>query len=90
MASRKFDRDFMLNKVLDCPDHLISDEITDHSRWAVGHTILFIDGGKFYRAYYRVGATECQDETPWEYEEEVECQEVRPVEKTVVVYEVVE
>lgn len=50
--------------------------IVDQSRWAVAYEIVFAYGDKFYRAYYRVGATEQQDEGPWEFEKTVECTEV--------------
>ncbi|GAV11406.1 hypothetical protein [Paenibacillus sp. NAIST15-1] len=67
---------------------LIRDDITDNSRWSIHHEIIFKwTDGKFYRAYYSVGATESQDEAPWEYEDEVECVEVYQVEKMVKVWE---
>jgi hypothetical protein len=59
------------------------DEITDHSRWSVGHRIVFQYDDKVYEAYYGVGATESQDESPWEYEDEIECTEVEEVEVVV-------
>lgn len=34
------------------------------------------NNGKFYQTTYSEGATEMQDERPWEYEDEVECEEV--------------
>jgi hypothetical protein len=37
-------------------------------------------------ANYSVGATEMQDESPWENEEEVECTEVELVEQTIKVW----
>ncbi|MDN9010043.1 hypothetical protein [Brevibacillus laterosporus] len=69
---------------------VISDRIVDQSRWSVYHDIIFkwIDG-KYYSTGYSVGATECQDERPWEYEDEVECIEVHQVEKMVKVWEAV-
>jgi hypothetical protein len=69
---------------------LISDVITHKSRWSVHHEIVFkwLDG-KFYKAHYSEGATELQSEMPWEYEDEIECTEVHPVEKVVKVWEAV-
>ena len=46
------------------------------TRWSIVHEIVFEDKGKFYRTTYSVGATEMQWGKPWEYEEEVECEEV--------------
>lgn len=66
---------------------LISDTYCDHRRWSVGSEIIFEYHGKFYKSRYYVGATESQEEHPWEYEDEVECPEVRPIEKLVTVYE---
>lgn len=40
------------------------------------HEIVFEDNGKFYQTTYSEGATEMQYESPWEYDDEVECTEV--------------
>lgn len=69
------DKKYMINE-LDLPDSAILDEITDTSRWSIHHRIVFAYQGKFYATHYSVGATESQDESPWEYEDQVECQEV--------------
>lgn len=61
---------------LNLPDDAILDEITDTSRWSIHHRIVFSYQGKFWETYYSEGATEMQDESPWEYEDEVECCEV--------------
>lgn len=71
----KFKKDFLINK-LNLPHSAILDEIVGNSRWSIQHKIIFEHQGKFYRAYYSIGATEMQDESPWEYEDEVECVEV--------------
>lgn len=69
---------------------VILDQIVNQSRWSIHHDIIFkwIDG-KYYSTGYIEGATECQDEAPWEYEDEVECTEVHQVEKMVKVWEAV-
>jgi len=61
----------------------VHNTITGHSRlkywygWSIQHSIIFKwKDGKFYRAHYSTGATEMQDESPWEYYDEVECTEV--------------
>jgi hypothetical protein len=66
-------------------DNYIQNTIVDHRRWSVTHEIIFERDGHLYRAYYSVGATEYQDESPWEYEDEVECTEVK--ETKVIGYE---
>ncbi len=70
------------------PGVIISDKIIDHCRWTIRHELIFnhIPTGKIYRTYYHVGATEQQDERPWEYDEFVECEEVEAYEKTITDY----
>ena len=75
MIKKKFSRDYLVEE-LDLPYTAISDKIIDNSRWSVYHKIVFEDNGKFYSAMYSEGATELQDERPWEYQDEVECIEV--------------
>lgn len=55
---------------------LIEDDIIDTTRWSIVHEIVFEDKGKFYMTTYSEGATEYQDERPWEYEDEIKCTEV--------------
>lgn len=68
---------------------LVSTELIDTSRWSLIHEVVYEDlsTGKFYASTYSTGATECQDETPYEYEKEVEMTEVFKKEKTIIVYE---
>ena len=71
---------------------LIQEELVDTSRWSHIHERIYKDltTGKFYSTNYSTGATECQDERPYEYDgNEVEFTEVVPVEQTVVVYKAV-
>ena len=65
----------------------ISNNIIDTSRWSVHLEIIFQFKEKFYRSYYSHGATEEQYESPYEYDgDEIEVEEVFPVEKTITVY----
>jgi hypothetical protein len=70
-----FSKDYLRNE-LDLPYNHIKDDVIGNDRWSVHHEIIFKDEDKFYKTYYSVGATECQDESPWEYEDNVECTEV--------------
>lgn len=80
----KFERSFLQ----DMGGETISDDITGHSRWSVHHRRVFKHDDKFYETHYSVGATESQDECPYEYDaDEIECVEVVPVERTVTMYE---
>lgn len=67
---------------------IVRKELTDTSRWSVHYELIIKrkSDGKLFRDYYSVGATESQDEQPWEYDEP-NFIEVFPVEKTVIVYE---
>ncbi|ODA08253.1 hypothetical protein [Paenibacillus polymyxa] len=71
----KFKKNYLINE-LDLPYSALVDDITDTSRWSIHHEIVFEHEGKFYQTYYSEGATEMQDESPWEYEEDVDCDEV--------------
>lgn len=69
----------------------VQKEIVDTSRWSIMYEQVFSvtqDGvTKFYSTGWSEGATENQDESPYEYEDdEIECTEVVPVEKTITVY----
>lgn len=81
-----FDKKFLINE-LDLPYNAIEDEIISTSRWSIHHQIIFEHEGKFYKTYYHCGATEMQDESPWEYDKKVECTEVHQIEKMVKVWE---
>lgn len=68
---------------------IIENEISGKSRWCNIYNLIIErkSDNKFFQAEYRRGATENQDERPWEYEKSVEFYEVFPVEKVVIVYE---
>jgi len=82
----KLHKDYLKNG-LDLPYSAIKDTITGTSRWSIHHEIIFSHDGKFWRTSYSEGATESQDERPWEYETEIECTEVKIVEKLVKTWE---
>lgn len=66
---------------------IISDEISDTTRWSELHDLVFMHNGKLYETDYSCGLTEMQDESPFEYaDDEIECPEVEAYEKTVTAY----
>lgn len=70
---------------------VIENEHVGRSRWTIQYELIFEKDGKFYSTVYSVGATESQDESPWEYDgDEIECTEVCKVTKTIEVWEPVE
>ena len=62
--------------------------IVDLERWCVLYQWIGLHkpSKNYYMVYFRKGATESQDEGPFEYDEHAEFVEVRPVEKTITVY----
>lgn len=73
----------------DHPDfETIKEQIVGQRRWCVEKKwIGKRKDGKFFTVKYDEGATENQDEGPFEYDKEVVFTEVFAVEKTIVVYE---
>lgn len=68
---------------------VMEDDIIDNSRWSIIHSFTFKEDvtGKFYRTSYSVGATEQQDEHPFEYEGDlIVCEEVVQKEVTIITY----
>ena len=71
---------------------ILENEIQDRSRWSVHYNLIFkvLETGKIYETNYSVGATECQEESPFEYEgHEIEVTEVEPYEVTVIKYKAI-
>ena len=67
---------------------IVEDKILETTRWSVINNLIFKFENKFYQVTYSHGSTEYQDESPFEYEgDEIECDEVVPVEATVIKYE---
>lgn len=76
MMTKDFDRDYLLWE-LDLPFAAVENHVIGNSRWSVDHEIIFQDkDGKFYQTCYSVGATECQEEGPWDDEPVVQCVQV--------------
>jgi hypothetical protein len=86
----KFDKEILQELVYGDFDgyKVIQHKLIDNSRWSLVYEMIFQFEDKFYRTTYQQGATEQQDESPYEYEDDnIECPEVFPVEKTIIVYE---
>jgi hypothetical protein len=80
-----FHKEYLIEEAM---ENSIYHEILGNRRWSIDHWIVFPFQDKFYSSTYSVGATECQDESPYEYDEDwVECKEVVQVEKTIKVWE---
>jgi len=66
----------------------ILEEIEDTSRWSIHYRIIVrrLSDGKLFESGFRRGATESQDESPYEYESEAVFKEVKPIERVVIDY----
>ncbi len=78
----KFPRQDMQEMAYGDSDYLIpiEEDTIDSSRWSIQHKVIFKDKntGKTYVSFYSVGATEMQDESPYEWDgKEIECDEVK-------------
>jgi hypothetical protein len=58
---------------------IVESRITGTSRWSVHHEAIIRYKGKDWKVTYSVGATEAQDERPFEYDNTAEFVEVRAV-----------
>lgn len=67
---------------------VIQDDIIDHTRWSVIHNIVIqrLSDGKYFKDSYSDGATEMQDETPYDYDDP-HFEEVFPVEQVTIIYQ---
>lgn len=86
MAFKAFLKEYLVDELglpHDNDGIVISDKITGSERWSTVHELIFRDPAtdKVYRTNYSEGATEEQDESPWQFEKAVTCQEMelRPV-----------
>lgn len=65
--------------------------VDDTTRWSVVYDVVFrlvgMPDDEALQTCYQRGATEMQEESPWEYETEVECTVMHRVTKTVTVWE---
>jgi hypothetical protein len=75
----KFSKEFLSDGSYE-DENTVVDEIVGHSRWNVTHRRVFKFEGRFYETRYSKGATEYQEEQPYEYDpDEIECKEVFPI-----------
>ena len=85
---REFTRELMRDIANNSTDEFdkVEDDIIDTGRWTVQHMMVFKEmaTGKHYSSYFNRGATEYQDESPYEYDSKIiKCHEVIQKEVTV-------
>lgn len=86
----KFEKTWLQNLLWEDVDdgEIIENKQIDNSRWSIHYRLVFEYQNRFYATTYAEGATEYQDERAFEFEPDmIECKEVFPVERTVIVYE---
>ena len=92
MTTKTFNKEVLKESLWDDSEviKVVDTQIIDTSRWSVIKEMIFKDlsTGLFYQTAYSEGATECQDESPFEYDpDEIECVQVEQVEKIVKVWQ---
>jgi hypothetical protein len=66
---------------------VLEDDVVAQTRWSVVHKMIVRIKDKFYETTYKVGATECQDESPWQDNNVIVFNEMEQVEKIVKVWQ---
>lgn len=68
----------------------VVNQLVESTRWSLIYKFIFKFifkfEGKYYETSYLRGATEYQDEQPWQNKKEVECTEVEPYTRMVIDY----
>lgn len=80
----KFTKHFLMEELGLPYENTLVDNIIDTTRWSEIHEIVFAHDGKFYQTTYSQGLTELQDESAWEMENDIDCDEVELKEVTVM------
>lgn len=88
---KSFSKQDLLEVIYDDSSTLkkVESEIQDTTRWSIIEKMIFqeISTGLFYQIEYSYGATEYQDERPFEHDGDlIECVQVEPVEVKSIVY----
>jgi len=85
----KFDKKYLQNVVWSEEGEIIENKIIETSRWSIHYRMIFkTEDGRLFETFYERGATEMQDQQPYEYDsDEIECSEVKPVKTVVTIYE---
>lgn len=71
---------------------ILDDILVDHGRWSLQYRLVFKvkETEKIYCVIYSRGATESQDEHPFEYDGDmINCYECEAVEKTIIEYKTI-
>jgi hypothetical protein len=87
----KFDKETLIELAHEDHDteyEIIETKMTGQRRWVTEYTQVFKYKDKYYVTYFDLGSTENCDTRPYEYDSDaIDCEEVVPVERTIIVYE---
>ena len=94
MPTKTFKKEVLRDLVYDGANYsgleVVSDTLEGTTRWSIHYCLIFKDcagDDKLYEVDYSIGATEQQDEEPFEYaDDDVVCTEVEAYEATVTKY----
>lgn len=89
MGTKSFTKQFMQEVVWNERDdvEVLVNKIVDVGRWSIAYELVFKYQDVCYASGYSRGATEQQDEAPFEFDDDmIECTVVVPVEKKVIEY----
>jgi hypothetical protein len=81
----KFEKEFLL----ELDEEIVQKRMVSQSRWSTTFEEVFKIGDKFFRTSYSVGSTESVDKQAYDEfkdDEQIECEEVVPVEVVKTVY----
>ena len=87
MTKVKFSKELLRDTLL-LPEKAISSTLIEVSDYHLHYEIIFLYKGKHWRTDYSVGIG--VPESPWESDDEVECEEVRQVIKKIFVWKSVD
>lgn len=75
--TKNFSRKYLVEE-LKLPYNSIYEQPIEATRWSIIYVIVFQDkDGSYWKTSVSLPATEIQDEEPWEFEDEVECERVK-------------
>ena len=70
---KKFSKEILKELIYGNVDNyeLVANNLIGNSRWSLDYDLIFKHEEKYWRVTYSRGATECQDEQPFEYGNEL-------------------
>jgi hypothetical protein len=87
MTIKSFSKEYLQAVLFGDAPGLVETSIVDTSRWSIHKSMIFKADGLHYETGYSEGATEQQDERPFEFDaDEIDCIQVEEVSTVVTVW----